>query len=76
MSRRPWLKVTGLHLHIGSQITSLDPFKRAAETLVAMAEGLGDEGIRIEHLDLGGGLGLPTSRTSLSSRWKSTRPLR
>ncbi|HEX5070662.1 MAG TPA: diaminopimelate decarboxylase [Vicinamibacterales bacterium] len=58
MSRRPWLKVAGLHLHIGSQITALDPFRRAAETLVAMAEALGDEGIRIEHLDLGGGLGI------------------
>lgn len=58
MARRPWLRVTGLHLHIGSQITAIEPFRRSAEMLVAMAEGLGDEGIRIEHLDLGGGLGI------------------
>ena len=58
MARRPWLKVTGLHLHIGSQITALEPFRRAAATLVAMAESLADESIRIEHLDLGGGLGI------------------
>jgi diaminopimelate decarboxylase len=58
MSRRPWMHVVGLHLHIGSQITQLDPFVRAAETLVAMAGDLAEEGIQIEHLDLGGGLGI------------------
>jgi diaminopimelate decarboxylase len=58
MARRPWLKVTGLHLHIGSQITALEPFKRGAETLIALAESLADDGIRLEHIDLGGGLGI------------------
>jgi diaminopimelate decarboxylase len=58
MARRPWLKVTGLHLHIGSQITALEPFKRGAEALVALAVSLADDGIRLEHIDLGGGLGI------------------
>jgi diaminopimelate decarboxylase len=58
MARRPWMHVVGLHLHIGSQITQLEPFVRAAETLVAMAGDLAEEGIQIEHLDLGGGLGI------------------
>jgi len=58
MARRPWLHIVGLHLHIGSQITRIDPFVRAAETLVALARSLADEGIRVEHLDLGGGLGI------------------
>ena len=58
VARRPWMHVVGLHLHIGSQITRLDPFTRAAETLVDMAADLAQEGIQIEHLDLGGGLGI------------------
>jgi len=58
MARRPWLHVVGLHLHIGSQITTLEPFTRGAEALVALVTGLADEGIRIEHIDLGGGLGI------------------
>ena len=58
IARRPWMHITGLHAHIGSQITRLDPFARAAETLVSLARGLADEGIRVEHLDLGGGLGI------------------
>jgi diaminopimelate decarboxylase len=58
VARRPWMHVVGLHLHIGSQITTIDPFVRAAETLVALARGLADEGIRVEHLDMGGGLGI------------------
>lgn len=58
MARRPWMHVVGLHLHIGSQITRIEPFAKAAETLVSLARGLADEGIRVEHLDLGGGLGI------------------
>jgi diaminopimelate decarboxylase len=48
----------GLHLHIGSQITAIEPFRRGAEMLVALAGSLADEGIRVEHIDLGGGLGI------------------
>ncbi len=58
MARRPWMHVVGLHLHIGSQVTRIEPFARAAETLVSLARSLADEGIRVEHLDLGGGLGI------------------
>jgi diaminopimelate decarboxylase len=58
MARRPRLNVTGLHLHIGSQITTLEPFRRGADTLVRLAASLADEGIRIDHIDLGGGLGI------------------
>lgn len=50
--------VVGLHAHIGSQITDLEPLKRAAAALVALARELGAAGTRIEHLDLGGGLGV------------------
>ena len=52
------VEVVGLHAHIGSQITNLDPLTRAARALVGLACGLANAGTRIEHLDLGGGLGV------------------
>jgi diaminopimelate decarboxylase len=52
------VEVVGLHAHIGSQITDLDPLKRAAAALVTLARELAAAGTRIEHLDLGGGLGV------------------
>jgi diaminopimelate decarboxylase len=59
MARHPWMHVVGLHAHVGSQITRLEPFARAAETLVGLAQSLADDGIRVEHVDVGGGLGIP-----------------
>ena len=52
------LEIVGLHSHVGSQITDLDPLTRAARALVTLARELRDDGIAIEHLDLGGGLGV------------------
>lgn len=52
------VEVVGLHAHIGSQITDLDPLARAARALVALARELAAAGTRVEHLDLGGGLGV------------------
>ena len=57
-ARQPGLEPVGLHIHVGSQITSLDPLRRAAERAVTLARELGEDGIQIEHLDLGGGLGI------------------
>jgi diaminopimelate decarboxylase len=58
MSRRAGLQVVGLHVHVGSQITKLEPLRRAAESLVQLAKELEDDGVRVEHLDVGGGLGI------------------
>lgn len=58
VAARPSLKAVGIHVHIGSQITALDPLERAAEAIVRLARELGDAGIAIEHLDFGGGLGI------------------
>jgi diaminopimelate decarboxylase len=54
----PGLKLVGVHVHVGSQITTLAPLQRAARTLVDLALALGDDGLALEHLDLGGGLGI------------------
>jgi diaminopimelate decarboxylase len=54
----PNLRVTGMDCHIGSQLTETSPFIAAAEKVLALADRLAAEGIVLEHLDLGGGLGI------------------
>lgn len=55
---RDGLQIVGVHIHVGSQIRTLEPLRRAAELGVTMVRALHDAGVRIEHLDLGGGLGI------------------
>jgi diaminopimelate decarboxylase len=55
----PGLKVTGIDMHIGSQITELQPFDDAFALLTELTETLRQDGHEIEHVDLGGGLGVP-----------------
>ena len=62
---REGLEIVGLHSHVGSQITDLDPLARAARALVTLARELRDDGIAIEHLDLGGGLGVSYDGTAV-----------
>ncbi|HJW77819.1 MAG TPA: diaminopimelate decarboxylase [Beijerinckiaceae bacterium] len=58
-ARLPALKVTGVDMHIGSQITELEPFDNATQLLAELARDLLAEGHALRHLDLGGGLGIP-----------------
>lgn len=55
----PSLRVTGVDMHIGSQITDLEPFDNAAQLLAELARDLLGAGFALEHIDLGGGLGVP-----------------
>ena len=55
----PGIKVTGIDMHIGSQITDLEPFDRAFARLGELITQLRANGHTIEHVDLGGGLGIP-----------------
>jgi diaminopimelate decarboxylase len=57
-ARQPALEVVGLHVHIGSQVTSPEPVARAVSAVVALAGELRADGITLEHLDVGGGLGI------------------
>ena len=52
------LRVTGIDCHIGSQLTETGPFVAALEKMLGLADTLAAEGICVEHLDLGGGLGI------------------
>jgi diaminopimelate decarboxylase len=56
--QRPGLEAVGLHSHIGSQITEIDPLVRAARAAVDMAAALVAEGVPLRHIDFGGGLGI------------------
>jgi diaminopimelate decarboxylase len=52
------LQPIGVHVHIGSQITGVAPLRQAAEALAEFVAGLREDGIALEHIDLGGGLGV------------------
>ncbi|MFK0085919.1 diaminopimelate decarboxylase [Pseudomonas sp. NPDC090755] len=54
----PNLEVVGVDCHIGSQLTTLEPFLDALDRLLALIDRLGDCGIHLRHLDLGGGVGV------------------
>ena len=57
-ARQPNLKITGIDCHIGSQLTDLSPLVEACGRILALVDRLADEGIVLEHLDLGGGVGI------------------
>jgi len=54
----PNLEVIGVDCHIGSQLTTLEPFVDALDRLLALVDRLADCGILLNHIDLGGGLGV------------------
>lgn len=59
VARLPGLVVTGVDMHIGSQITDMAPVENAVELLADLARDLLAAGHSLHHLDLGGGLGVP-----------------
>ncbi|MEE9524148.1 MAG: diaminopimelate decarboxylase [Thermodesulfovibrionales bacterium] len=52
------IEIAGVHKHIGSQITEVDPFVDALNRIVELVERLKENGINIRYLDIGGGLGI------------------
>ncbi len=58
-AKLPGIKVSGVDMHIGSQITALDPFDNAFALLAEFVHTLRADGHVISHVDLGGGLGIP-----------------
>ena len=52
------IKLIGIACHIGSQLTSIEPFIAATDRLLALAEQLRGAGIALEHMNIGGGLGV------------------
>ena len=54
----PHVKIVGVHQHIGSQITEVQPFVDALEKLVGFVKELRSVGVNIDHINIGGGLGI------------------
>lgn len=52
----PNLKINGIHIHIGSQITTVTPYLKAIRKVIAFKEDLEQQGIRLEYLNFGGGM--------------------
>jgi diaminopimelate decarboxylase len=63
-ARLPGLEIVGIDVHIGSQLTELAPFEAAYTKVAELTRGLRADGHRIERLDLGGGLGIPYTRSN------------
>ncbi len=57
-ARLPGIRVTGIDCHIGSQITEVAPFVDALAKVLDLVDRLAGRGIELEHIDLGGGLGI------------------
>jgi diaminopimelate decarboxylase len=58
MTSQPGLQPVGVHIHLGSQIISTEPIQRGAMEVVKLARELRDSGIQLDHIDVGGGLGI------------------
>ena len=64
IAKLPALEVIGIDVHIGSQLTDLEPYRHAFEKIRELAEQLRADGHTIKRLDLGGGLGIPYERSN------------
>ena len=62
----PGIDVIGIDVHIGSQLTQLEPFELAYQKVAELTETLRADGHNIRRLDLGGGLGIPYTRSNES----------
>lgn len=58
----PGIEVVGIDMHIGSQLTDLEPFRQAYTKMAALTRALREDGHNIRRLDMGGGLGIPYRR--------------
>ncbi len=60
----PGLRISGIDVHIGSQITTLEPYQQAYTLLSELVQNLREDGHSITHIDFGGGLGVPYRGTN------------
>jgi diaminopimelate decarboxylase len=75
MTRRAGLTPVGVHIHIGSQITTLAPLAKAAHAASALARDLLALGVPLEQIDFGGGLGISYDETPVPDRAAYVRTL-
>jgi diaminopimelate decarboxylase len=58
LASRPAVHLVAIHVHVGSQITTLDPLRRSAAFIAGVATELQGQGVNLEYVDVGGGLGI------------------
>ena len=73
--RRPQIDWLGISCHVGSQITSLEPFAAASKRMLELAGALERTGLTLTHLGLGGGLGIRYTNESPPTRERYARAL-
>jgi len=80
LTSRPSLQLVAVHVHIGSQITVLDPLRRAATLAAELSTHLLAQGVPLEYIDLGGGFGVsydgrpvPTAREYVGALVEAVR---
>jgi diaminopimelate decarboxylase len=56
--KRPLLTLVAVHVHVGSQITTIDPLRNAAAFIAGLVDDVRQQGVTLEYVDLGGGLGI------------------
>ena len=75
LAPNPYVHLTGLGCHIGSQITTIQPFKQAARRLYALCERLAARGLALTHISFGGGFGIGYQEDEPSLSPTQLRPL-
>ena len=58
IARERWLQLVGYHVHLGSQLRSIDPYVQALDRVMAFVDGAAVRGREVTHYDLGGGFGI------------------
>ena len=67
VAQRSALKLVAVHVHVGSQITTTDPLRRAAGVAARLSSELAAAGAALEYVDVGGGLGIPYDERAVAS---------
>jgi diaminopimelate decarboxylase len=67
IAKRPALKLVAVHVHVGSQITTIDPLRRAAAVAADLSHELTRAGAGLEYVDVGGGLGISYDERAVAS---------
>lgn len=72
----PHMRIVGIDCHIGSQLTELAPYAEAVDKVMQLVDRLQSHGVRLSHVDLGGGLGVRYRDETPPSAWEYAATLR
>jgi diaminopimelate decarboxylase len=64
---RPFVRLVAIHVHVGSQVTTIEPLRDAARFIAGLAGELRQNGLALEYVDVGGGLGISYDGSAVAS---------